>query len=73
MIDISYCKKVGCGSNPENCGYYPRDCLIVSLRRSLESLIYICESYEVADGAPDEVLKDIKKANEIIKLAEDAK
>jgi hypothetical protein len=68
MIE-DFCKQNGCESDPKKCGYYPRDCMIVSLRRSLDDLIYICESYDITDGAPKRVSDDINKAIKIAKLA----
>ena len=69
----NFCKQNGCESNPDNCGYNPQSCIIISLRRSLDDLIYICESYNVADDAPDDVQKDIDKAIAIAKFAEEIK
>lgn len=69
----NFCKQNGCESDPKICGFSPYQCMIVLLRRSLDDLIYICESYNVANDAPDEVQKDIDRAIKIVKIAEEVK
>jgi hypothetical protein len=38
MIDIEYCKKERCESNPLNCGYYPSQCKRDKIER-MQSII----------------------------------
>jgi len=51
MVDETFCKQIGCGNVIGKCGKYPADCMIISMRRSIDSLLSICRMYGIDENS----------------------
>ena len=70
QISEDFCRLSGCNSNPDNCGYYPRDCVTESLYVTLNKLIERNTKYSYMGISQSLSNGDIKEAVKLLSIIE---
>ena len=69
-ITKDFCRLWECASNPDNCGYYPKDCAIRSLYISLDKVVTKTSKYVHLGVSQSLSNSDIKEAVKLLSIIE---